>query len=92
MATLQVRDIDGRLYDSLKVSAKLQNRSISQEVITIIQDYLNSPQKPSANTTLEFLSLTGAWNDEKSAEEIVTGMRSGRVKSGRFGGKHGVFD
>jgi len=92
MATLQVRDIDSRLYDSLKVSAKLQNRSISQEVVTIIQNYLNSPHKSSTNTTLEFLSLTGAWNDEKSAEEIVTGLRSHRSKSSRFGGNNGVFD
>ena len=37
MATLQVRDIDDRLYKYLKTSAKLKNRSISQEVITIIK-------------------------------------------------------
>lgn len=38
MAILQVRDIDDRLYDFLKRSAKLRNRSISQEVITIMDD------------------------------------------------------
>jgi plasmid stability protein len=92
MATLQVRDIDNRLYDCLKVSAKLQNRSISQEVITIIQNYLNSPQKTTVNTTLEFLALSGAWQDAKSAQEIVTDIRSNRSKSSRFGGNHGVFD
>ena len=92
MATLQVRDMDNRIYESLRVSAKLQNRSISQEVITILQRYLNSPQKVTVNTTQEFLSMTGSWNDDKTAEEIVADMRSGRCKSDRFGGNHGVFD
>ena len=50
MATLQVRDIDDRLYDFIKTSAKMQNRSISQEVITIIQSYLNSNQKNTKNS------------------------------------------
>lgn len=45
MAILQVRDIDNNLYNSLKISAKMQNRSVSQEVITIIETYLNSSQK-----------------------------------------------
>jgi len=92
MATLQVRDIDDRLYNFLKTSAKLQNRSISQEVITIIQNYLNSPKTASTNATLEFLSLTGAWKEEKTAEEIVKNIRKGRRQSKRFGRKDGLFD
>ncbi len=92
MATLQVRDIDDRLYNFLKTSAKLQNRSISQEVVTIIQNYLNSSKNTSTNATLEFLSLTGAWKEEKTAEEIVKNIRKGRRQSKRFGEKDGVFD
>ncbi len=37
MATLQVRDIDDRLYESLKTFANSEKRSISQEVIHIIE-------------------------------------------------------
>jgi hypothetical protein len=92
MATLQVRDIDERLYNFLKVSAKLQNRSISQEVITIIQNYLNAPHHFSGNATLEFIALTGAWKDEKSADETIAGIRAGRKKSNRFGATNGIFD
>jgi len=92
MATLQVRDIDDRLYNFLKTSAKLQNRSISQEVVTIIQNYLNSSKPTSTNATLEFLSLTGAWKEEKTAEEIVKNIRKGRRQSKRFGEKDGLFD
>jgi plasmid stability protein len=92
MATLQVRDIDDRLYSLLKTSAKLQNRSISQEVVTIIEKYLNSPGNISSNSTLEFLSLTGAWKDEKSADEIVRDIRNGRNQSRRFRDNDGLFD
>ena len=92
MATLQVRDIDDRLYNSLKVSAKMRNRSVSQEVITIIQDHLNASQKAHKNATLEFLSLEGAWKDDKKAEDSVKELRKGRTKTHRFGEKNGLFD
>jgi plasmid stability protein len=92
MATLQVRDIDDRLYSYLKTSARIQNRSISQEVVSIIEAYLNSPRQTTTNATLEFLSLSGAWKDERSEEEIVRDLRSGRIQSNRFGVDHGIFD
>ena len=40
MAMLQVRDVDDRLYDRLKFVAKLDNRSISQQVTGLF--YFNS--------------------------------------------------
>ncbi len=92
MATLQVRDIDDRLYDFLKVSAKLRNRSVSQEVITILQDHLNSPQSGQKNATLEFLALEGAWKDDRNPEEIITDIRKNRKNSNRFGDSNGLFD
>ncbi|HBD93766.1 MAG: antitoxin [Spirochaetes bacterium GWF1_31_7] len=92
MATLQVRDIDDRLYSFLKTSAKMQNRSISQEVITILENYLNSNQKQLKNTTLEFLALTGAWIDDNDAEVIIKDIRQGRNQSTRFGANNGIFD
>lgn len=92
MATLQVRDIDDRLYAFLKNSAKSQNRSISQEVITIIQSFLNSNQKNNKNATLEFLSLVGAWQDTRDADEIITEIREAHTQSTRFGMKDGIFN
>jgi len=92
MATLQVRDLDDRLYSFLKTSAKIQNRSISQEVVSIIEKYLNSPRQIAANATMEFLSLSGAWKDERSAGEIVEDLRNSRNQSNRFEADHGIFD
>ncbi len=92
MATLQVRDIDDRLYSFLKTSAKMQNRSISQEVITIIQDHLNSNQRQTKNATLEFLSLEGGWKDDRVADEIIIDIRKNRSQSSRFGNNNGIFN
>lgn len=92
MATLQVRDMDDRLYDFLKTSAKLENRSISQEVITIIQKHLNSNQEKCKNSTLEFLSMNDAWIDDRDADVIIDNIRNSRNQSERFGGHNGLFD
>ena len=92
MAMLQVRDMDDRLYDRLKFAAKRDNRSISQQVVTILQNYFTSvPVKPK-NATEEFLKLSGAWEDTRSAEEIIDDIRTSRVNSTRFEAVDGIFD
>ena len=92
MAMLQVRDMDDRLYDRLKFAAKRDNRSISQQVVTILQKYFTSvPVKPK-NATEEFLKLSGAWEDARSTEEIIDDIRNTRVNSTRFEALDGIFD
>ena len=93
MAILQVRDIDDRIYENLKKISKQNKRSISQEVIHIIEMYLSDPQiLKKKNSTEEFLRLVGSWEDDRSAEEIVAEMRKGRSTSKRFSEEHGLFD
>jgi plasmid stability protein len=60
MANLQVRDIDDKLYDSLKRQAELKHRSISQEVVMIIESHLNRSNLESEIHTLEFLKLSNS--------------------------------
>lgn len=92
MAILQVRDIDDRLYSSLKDLAKLENRSLSQEVISILEKYLSNPRVFKNNPTREFLSLSGSWDDERTADEIVADIKKSRKKGKRFGAGNVVFD
>ena len=92
MAMLQVRDMDDRLYEKLKFSAKLDNRSISQQVITILQDYFTSVPIKSKNATEEFLKLAGTWEDSRSTEEIIDDVYASRVNSTRFEALDGIFD
>ena len=53
MAMLQVRDIDDRLYDRLKFAAKCDNRSISQQVISILKDKLPDGLLGKSNVVVE---------------------------------------
>ena len=92
MAMLQVRDIDDRLYDRLKFDAKCDNRSISQQVISILQDYFTSIPIKTKNATEEFLKLAGSWEDARNTEEIIDDMRAARVNSTRFEVLDGIFD
>jgi plasmid stability protein len=79
MATLTIKDIDDRLYQALRARAAVENRSIDQEVITIIQKFLTSPvDGPPANGR-ELLKLAGSWQDERSAEEISSDFRKSRL-------------
>jgi plasmid stability protein len=92
MANLQVKDMDDRLYEALREKAKLENRSISQEVITIIEKYLSNPNRFEKSPVNEFLNLSGAWEDKRSADEIIGGIASSRTVNNRFGENNVLFD
>lgn len=92
MAILQVRDIDDRIYEQLKRISSENKRSISQEVIHIIETYLSEPDKIRKNSTEEFLKLSGSWGDDREAEEIISVIRKSRTTNKRFSKANGVFD
>lgn len=92
MANLQVRDMDDQVYAALKKRAKREHRSLSQEVVQIIEDYLSRPNIDSAKQSELFLELAGSWQGPESAAEIISSIRKGRVASQRFGKTHVLFD
>ncbi|MBN1647018.1 MAG: antitoxin [Spirochaetales bacterium] len=92
MANLQVKDIDDQLYESLRALAINEKRSISQEVVHILEKYLSLPDTFVKNPTEEFLKLSGGWEDEKNAEEIILDIREHRKNSDRFGKDSELFD
>jgi plasmid stability protein len=92
LANLQVKDIDDQLYRSLKERAALEKRSVSQEVVLIIERYLSAPDQFHKNPTKEFLQLAGSWTDDRAAEEIIKDLRKARVNSDRFENENELFD
>ena len=92
MATLQVRDIDDRLYEALRTISKQKHRSISQEVIHIIEEYLSTPQRDLPQQTDALLALSGAWESSETAEEIIETIRTSRINTSRFPQSNGLFD
>jgi len=86
---LNIGDIDGRLLESLKNAAKVDQTSISDEIIIIIESYFNK-RKTVENNTTEWLKLAGSWEDEMSADEIIADIKNSRTENRRF--EDGLFD
>jgi plasmid stability protein len=78
MAILQVRNMDKELYLALGRRAAMENRSISQEVIEIIQRYLATPLARRAGADAEALRLAGSWDDSRSEQAIAGAIRKAR--------------
>jgi len=84
MATLQVRTIDDQLYKALGHRAAMDNRSISQEVISILKVYLSTPSATHSGNTDDFLKMCGCWQDERDAGEIIEEIKNARRSGERF--------
>lgn len=84
MANLQVKEISDELYNSLRVLAKKEKRSISQEVVLILEEYLSRPLVFDQNPTDQLMKIAGSWEDDRSADEIVSDSREARKNSRRF--------
>ena len=91
MATLQVKGLDDALYKALGARASQENRSISQEVVRLIQTHLATPGKPE-DATRAFLALAGSWVDKRSAAQIIRELRKHRHSGRRTKGSGHVFD
>jgi plasmid stability protein len=78
MATLQVKNMDDELYKVLGRRAKLDNRSISQEVVLMIENYLAQSFNISEKMSDEVLKLAGSWSDSRSEKEISESIRTAR--------------
>lgn len=92
MATLQVKGMDDRLYQALSARAAQDHRSISQEVVMIIEEFLSRPGNSPRENMDAFLQLVGSWEDDRSAEEIVEDIRNNRRSGGRRVDQEDVFD
>lgn len=80
MATLQVKGLDDELYRALGARAAMDHRSVSQEVVVIIKDYL-AHTKPDAETaTHSLLDLAGSWEDARTPAALARDLRTARRK------------
>ena len=84
MATLQVKNLDDRLYKALGARAAMDNRSISQEIVTMLNDFLSQSPCDPRHATQAMLDLIGSWRDNRPAERIVSDLRKARKFGRRF--------
>ena len=83
MANLQIKSIEDDFYAKIKEMAASENRSVSQQVIHLIKKYLAREKhlERSKSPAQVLLELSGSWNDERRAEEIIKDLRKKRKSS-----------
>lgn len=83
MANLQIKGIDDELYEQIKSLAVSENRSVSQQILFLVKDYLAKSARLSRTRTPAgvLLELSGSWEDGRSSEEIAREIKSGRKNS-----------
>ena len=92
MAILQVKGMDEGMYRALCARAARERRSVSQEVVKIVQEHLSRPCASGMAAGEELLSLAGSWKDDRSEKEIARDIRKSRHFRKRGGGGQNVLD
>jgi hypothetical protein len=83
MANLQIKNIQDELYEEIKKLASSENRSVSQQVLFLVKEYLAKRKLLTAarSPAQVLLELSGSWEDDKNAEQIVKEIKSARKSS-----------
>ena len=83
MANLQIKNLDDRFYSQIKLLADSENRSISQQVVFLIKEYLTKRKSISRIQTPAqvLLDLSGSWLEDDEADDIISNIKKHRSKS-----------
>ena len=83
MANLQIKGIQDELYTEIKNLAASENRSVSQQILFLVKEYLARRKHLSMLKTPAqvFLELSGSWEDDRRAEEIIAEIKGARKSS-----------
>ncbi|MBW2066464.1 MAG: hypothetical protein JRJ03_16260 [Deltaproteobacteria bacterium] len=83
MASLQIKGIQDDLYADIKRLAAAENRSVSQQVLFLLKQYLARTKHLNTveNPGQVLLALSGSWEDDRSVEEIIGEIKEGRKNS-----------
>jgi predicted CopG family antitoxin len=83
MANLQIKGIEDELYRELKKMAAEENRSISQQALFLVKEFLARKRhlrtlKTPAQILLE---LSASWEDNRDSAKIVAQIKKARRNS-----------
>jgi len=83
MANLQIKGVHDELYEEIKKVAEAENRSVSQQVLFLIRDFLARRRelKTLSWPADVLLELSGSWEDDREPEEIVAEIKAARKNS-----------
>lgn len=83
MANLQIKGMDDELYRELKRMAAEENRSVSQQALFLVKEYLARKRHMRALKTPAqiLLDLAGSWEDSRDSAKIIAQIRKARRNS-----------
>lgn len=83
MANLQIKGINEDLYIEIKKLAADENRSVSQQVVFLLKQYLAGKKFIQAHKSQAqvLLALSGSWHDDRESDQIIDEIRQARKTS-----------
>jgi len=83
MANLQIKGIDDDFYNLIKKIAAAENRSVSQQVLYLMKQYISRKKSIQRIKTPAqvLLDLSGSWQDKRPADDIIEDLKSSRKSS-----------
>jgi hypothetical protein len=86
MANLQIKGMDDNLYAQIKELAAMESRSVSQQILFLVKEYLARKKnlQPARSPARTLLELSGSWDDNRTPEEIVKEIKGARRSTKRL--------
>jgi predicted CopG family antitoxin len=83
MANLQIKGIDDEIYTELKKMASEENRSVSQQALFLVKEYLARKRHLRTLKTPAqiLLDLSGSWEDDQDSAKIIAQIKKARKNS-----------
>jgi len=80
MPTLHVRNVPEDLYERIRIQAASENRSISAEVIMLLQRAINEPARPQSEVLAGIRRRRFFRPEEANAPDTLTLLREDRAR------------
>jgi hypothetical protein len=82
MANLHIKGMNDDYYAQIKALACSENRSVSQQILFMTKEYLLKRQQAQAvkMPAQVLLELSGSWEDDRTADEIIADLKQSRGK------------
>ena len=83
MANLQIKGIEDELYSELKKMAAEENRSVSQQALFLVKEYLARKRylRTLKTPAQILLDLSGSWEDNRDPAKIAAQIKKARRNS-----------
>jgi len=83
LPNFEIKGMDDQLYEELKRLASKEKRSVSQQAVFLLRDYLARRHLMRAAKTPAqvLLELTGSWQGDEGARTVIARIKKARKKS-----------